>query len=134
MSIIKVIKSKIGFLTKDSNQAVSEKLIEVATFFYKVDMRISIDEQDYVGELLEKIEWSSPINVETYQERCISKINGVLGSSEDQILVYLSSLMQEITELGAVDKAKALAKEISDADGEIADDEVKYLDLVMSYE
>ncbi|MEY4589744.1 MAG: hypothetical protein RL497_1820, partial [Pseudomonadota bacterium] len=31
-------------------------------------------------------------------------------------------------------KAKALAREISDADGEIADDEIKYLDLVNSFE
>lgn len=53
--------------------------------------------------------------------------------SEDQIYSYLSNLMQELSELGVVVKAQTLAKEISDADGEIADDEVKYLDLVMSF-
>ena len=41
--------------------------------------------------------------------------------------------MQKISALGAVAKAQTLAKEISDADGEIADDEVKYLDLVTSF-
>ena len=37
-------------------------------------------------------------------------------------------------DLGATEKAKSLAKDISDADGEIADNEIKYLDLIKSYE
>ena len=44
---------------------------------------------------------------------------------------YLANLIQEIAELVAVAKAQTLAKETSDADGEIADDEVKSLDLVI---
>ncbi|MEY4588688.1 MAG: hypothetical protein RL497_764, partial [Pseudomonadota bacterium] len=101
MNIVKAIKSKIASFTKECNQAESEKLIELATFFYKVDMRISQGEQEYIVELLEGIEWSSPINIESYQEKCISKINVILGGAEDQILVYLSSLMEEISDLGA---------------------------------
>lgn len=45
--------------------------------------------------------------------------------SDDQVYSYLADLMQEIAALRAVTKAQTLAKEISDADGEIADDEVK---------
>ena len=86
-----------------------------------------------MDELLETIEWKSSVNIESYQTSCIANINGITGMSEDQIYAYLSNLMHEISELGAVAEAQTLAKEISDADGEIADDEVKYLDLVMSY-
>ncbi len=134
MSLIKIIKSKLTFLTNDSDQAVSEKLIELATFFYKVDSRISQEEQDFISQLVQTIEWSSPIDAETFQERCIAKINGILGGSDEQITVYLANLMQEISELGATAQAKTLAAEISNADEEVADDEVKYLDLVMSFE
>lgn len=134
MNLIKVIKSKLAFLTQDSDQAVNEKLIELATFFYKVDSRIAQAEQDFISQLVQTIEWSSSIDAETFQERCIAKINGILGGSEQQISVYLANLMQEISALGAAAQAKTLASEISNADGEIADEEVKYLDLVMSFE
>ncbi|GAB5379955.1 MAG: hypothetical protein Alis3KO_14980 [Aliiglaciecola sp.] len=133
MNIFDVFKDKVSSLLNDSEQSVSERLIELATFFYKVDRRVSLEEQKYIDELLETIEWDSVISAESFQRSCILKINGMIGCSEDQILLYLSNLMQEISELGAVAKAQTLAKEISDSDGEIADDEVKYLDLVMSF-
>lgn len=133
MNILNVFKSKVESLLVECEQSASEKLIELATFFYKVDQRVSLEEQNYMDELLETIEWKSSVSIESYQTSCIAKINGITGMSEDQIHSYLSNLMDEISELGAVAKAQTLAKEISDADGEIADDEVKYLELVMSY-
>lgn len=133
MNILNVFKSKVTSLLSECEQSASEKLIELATFFYKVDQRVSLEEQNYMDELLETIEWKSSVNIESYQTSCIANINGITGMSEDQIYAYLSNLIHEISEHGAVAKAQTLAKEISDADGEIADDEVKYLDLVMSY-
>lgn len=133
MNIISVFRSKVTSLLGECEQSASEKLIELATFFYKVDKRVSLAEQNYIDELLGTIEWKSTVSVKSYQTSCIAKINGITGMSEDQIYSYLSNLMQELSELGVVVKAQTLAKEISDADGEIADDEVKYLDLVMSF-
>jgi tRNA A37 N6-isopentenylltransferase MiaA len=133
MNIIKIIKSKLLALTNDSDQAVSEKLIELATFFYKVDRRISQEEQDFIGQLVQTIDWNSPISAETFQERCIAKINGILSGSEEHITVYLTNLMQELSDLGAATQAKTLAVEISTADNELAHDELKYIELVMSF-
>ena len=133
MNIISVFRSKVTSLLGGCEQSASEKLIELATFFYKVDKRVSLAEQNYIDKLLGTIEWKSTVSVESYQTSCIAKINSITGMSEDQIYSYLSNLMQELSELGVVVKAQTLAKEISDADGEIADDEVKYLDLVMSF-
>ena len=134
MNIMSAFKGKIALLVKESDQSASEKLIELATFFYKIDKRVSLEEQKYIDELMSSLEWRSTVSIESYQASCIAKINGVIESSEPQVLAYLSSLMQELSALGATAKAQALAQEVSDADGEIAEDEIKYLDLVMSYE
>ncbi|HEY7773730.1 MAG TPA: hypothetical protein VIC26_11150 [Marinagarivorans sp.] len=134
MNIINVFRGKVALLVKGCDQSISEKLIELATFFYKIDKRVSLEEQKYIDELISSLDWNSTVSVESFQESCIAKINGVIENPEEKILAYLSGLMQEISELGATVKAQALAKEVSDADGEIAEDEVKYLDLVMSYE
>lgn len=133
MNILNVFKGTVTDLLSDSEQDISEKLIELATFFYKIDKRVSLEEQKYIDELMETIEWNSTVSVESYQLNCIAKINKMIGSSDEYVSVYLSDLMQSLSELGAADKAKKLAKEISDADGEIADNEVKYLDLIKSY-
>lgn len=134
MNIIDVLKSKIASVANTEEQAVSEKLIELATFFYKIDMRISLAEQNYMDQFLKSIEWKSSIHIESFQQRCIAKVNDVIGESEVEIGLFLSDLMKQLAELGAADRAKLIAKEISDADGEIADHEVKYLDIVMCYE
>lgn len=133
MNIIAVFQGKAASLLADSEQSASEKLIELATFFYKIDNRVALAEQKYMDELLQTIEWKSTVSVESFQRNCIGKINSVLDGSDEEASAYLSQLMQELSELGAAEKAKTLAKEISDADGEIADDEVRYLDLIKSF-
>ncbi len=134
MNIIDVFKSKVASLMSNEDQQISEKLIELATFFYKIDKRVSLEEQKYMDELLETIEWNSSISIESYQRDCIARVNEIDRKTDDQVVAYLSDLMQELSDLGAASKAKTIAKGISDADGEIADDEVKYLDVVMQYE
>ncbi|MEM1144419.1 MAG: hypothetical protein AAGI88_17705 [Pseudomonadota bacterium] len=134
MKIVDVLKVRVASLINDDEQAVSEKLIELATFFYKIDRRVSLEEQRYIDKLMKSIDWSSSISIESHQRDCIAKVNRIVDKPEDEVFVYLSDLMGDISALGAVDKAKAVAQEISDADGEIADDEVKYLDLVRSFE
>ncbi|WP_412724735.1 hypothetical protein [Alteromonas sp. D210916BOD_24] len=133
MNIVKVFKDSVSSLLNNSEQEVSEKLIQLATFFYKVDRRVSLEEQKYMDDLLETIEWNSPIDADYYQRTCISEINNLLDRSEDQIYAYLSKLMLDLSDLGAAEKAKILAKEISDSDGEIADDEVRYLEYILSF-
>ena len=134
MSIVGVFASRTAALLGGSEQSVNESLIELATFFYKIDRRVSLEEQKYVHDLLKTIEWRSPKSIQSYQRDCIANINRVIEKSEEEISIYLSELMQKLSDHGAADKAKLLAREISDADGEIADDEVKYLDLVMAFE
>ncbi len=133
MNILDVFKTKINAVFDDDEQRANELLIELATFFYKVDRRVSLQEQAYMSELMENISWESPISIEAYQNDCIARINGILSSSEDAIHRYLLQLMESLVKEGAVEKAKVIAREISDADGEVADDEVMYLDVVKTF-
>ncbi|WP_415884216.1 hypothetical protein [Neptuniibacter sp. QD34_54] len=64
MNILDVFKNKVGSLLNESDQEANEKLIELATFFYKIDNRVSLEEQRYVDELMGTIEWSSTISIE----------------------------------------------------------------------
>lgn len=134
MNIIETFRNKISVLMNDDEQKVSEKLIELATFFYKIDRRVSLAEQNYIDQLVENSVWKSSISAESFHRDCIARINRIVVQREEQISVYLSDLMQEISDLGAASKAKALVREVADADGEIADDEIKYLDIVSCYE
>ncbi|MEM1189499.1 MAG: hypothetical protein AAGI72_13290 [Pseudomonadota bacterium] len=134
MNVIDAMKSRIAAVINDKEPSVSEKLIELATFFYKIDKRVSLEEQSYIDGLLKTIEWDLPLSTEAFHRNCIGKINRIIDEPEESIRLYLTELMQDLSELGATAKAKTIAKEISDADGEIADEEVKYLDLVMSFD
>ncbi|MEO0974848.1 MAG: hypothetical protein AAFX85_17305, partial [Pseudomonadota bacterium] len=134
MNINTFFKSRFSSMLSEGEQRANEKLIELATFFYKIDRRISLEEQQYIDELLRTTQWESAISIEAYQRECIAKINQTLEASAERVSAYLSNLMQELSDLGAASRAKAIAKEISDADGEIADDEARYLELVMSFE
>ena len=84
-------------------------------------------------ELLETLDWNSSISPEAYQQDCLARIHRILSCDEESICRYLSDLMERIAELDAADTAADIAKAIADADGEIADQEIRYLDLVKSY-
>lgn len=133
MKILEVFSSVKSLLNKD-DQRISECLIELATFFYKIDRRVSLAEQDYIDDLMKSIKWESTIHIVSYQADCVARVNTIFDSTEDQVCEYLSRLMEELLELGGDKQAKVIAKEISDADGEIADEESKYLDYVMAFE
>lgn len=133
MNIVEVFSSKVKSMFDEDQQTLNECLIEIATFFYKVDQRISLEEQKYMQELMDSINWTSSVSVEAYQRGCIARVNNKLSGSEESIVDYLSKLMETLASVDGVEKAKAIAKEIADADGEIADDEVRFLEIVSAY-
>ena len=131
--MIEEIFSFFSSITTDTTQEESESLILLATFFYKVDNRISLEEQQYIERLMKEMVWSSNIDISTFQERTIAKINQVLGKGDENCYQFLEDVMSSIKTPEGRDRAKMIAKEISDADGEIADDEVRYLEFVLTY-
>ena len=47
-------------------QRFNQALIKLAVLFYQVDRKILLSEQDYLEELVESLEWDSPICREAY--------------------------------------------------------------------
>lgn len=125
--LLKIMSSENG------SQSDSEALIRIATFFYKIDGRISIEEQDYMSQLKEELEWQSNIDIDRFQQRIVAEINQVLDGPADQYNVFLERVMDSIESKVAIEKAKQIAQAISDTDGEIADTEVKSLDFISTY-
>lgn len=125
--LLKIMSSENG------SQSDNEALIRIATFFYKIDGRISIEEQDYMSQLKEELEWQSNIDIDRFQQRIVAEINQVLDGPADQYNVFLEKVMDSIESKVAIEKAKQIAQAISDTDGEIADTEVKSLDFISTY-
>jgi tellurite resistance protein len=116
-----------------NNQSDNEALVKVATFFYKIDGRISIEEQDYMSRLKNDIEWQSNLDIDNFHQHIISEINQVIDGPSNKYNDYLAKVMDSIESKAAIERAKQIAQTISDADGEIADAEVKSLDFISTY-
>jgi tellurite resistance protein len=116
-----------------NNQSDNEALVKVATFFYKIDGRISIEEQDYMSKLKNDIEWQSNLDIDNFHQRIISEINQVIDGPSSKYNDYLAKVMDSIESKAVIERAKQIAQTISDADGEIADAEVKSLDFISTY-
>ena len=133
MSILEIFGDKLKGLFPQNEQSTNELLIELATFFYKIDRRVSLQEQQYMEDLMANIDWHSATSIESYQNECIGRINKVVTAPEAETMGYLTQLMDALAKVQGVEQAKTIAKEISDSDGEISDEEVRYLDIVLSY-
>ena len=116
-----------------ADQPENEALIKLATFFYKVDGRITLEEQEYIHTFIREVPWSSTIDVEVFQEQMISVVNQVLARGPSECMEFLAQVMDSIKTEEGIAKAKAVAKEVSDVDSEIADDETRYLEFVLTY-
>ena len=133
MNIRDTFGVKFNEMFSQNEQAVNELLIELATFFYKIDKRVSLEEQEYMENLMAGLKWTSPTNIETYQSGCIARVNKIDSAPESEVYSYLTKLMESLEKVDGVAQAKEIAREISDADGEIADDEVKYLKFIKAF-
>lgn len=121
------------FKQSQSVQNDSEALLKLATFFYKIDGRIALAEQDYVSQLVAVLDWDKSISASSFQQSIIPVVQNVIDSGEEPRLRFLEELMGSLSQPEGVELAKKIAQEISDADGEVADNEVKYLHFVDTY-
>ena len=119
--------------SKQSEQSDSEALIRIATFFYMIDSRITLEEQEYVQKLMDALEWESSEDIQAFQEKVITEVNEVLDRSPEYYNSYLAKAMDSIKSEEAIVKAKEIAEAISDADGVLADEEANSLDFISAY-
>ncbi len=115
------------------NQKDNEALVTLATFFYKVDGRITWGEEEYMVNLLSAMEWNSNVDVAEFLQRVIPIINRVLDGPVENYMEFLANLMEDLQSDEAKARAKQIARAISDADGEISDIEVECLDYINNF-
>ena len=63
-------------------QKFNQALIKLAVLFYQVDRKILLSEQDYLEELVESLEWDSPICREAYVNEVIYQTRPALDTGD----------------------------------------------------
>lgn len=90
-------------------------------------------EQDYVSQLVSVLDWHDSISADSFQQSIIPVVQDAIDAGDEACVRFLEDVMSALTSPASVALAKKIAQEISDADGEIADNEVKFLEYVSAY-
>lgn len=131
--MLKAMLEAIRGLKREAPVQESQAIIELATFFYKVDLRVAIEEQDYLAELMPSLPWSGLVSRETFHQRILPRVSEAASAPLDRRLAYLAELIEQITTSDGKARALEIAAAICDADGEISDDEMICLDYLKSH-
>lgn len=107
-------------------QAFNQSLIKMAVLLYKIDGKITLTEQDYLDEIIDTMEWESPISVDAFLNDAIYQVRQVVDA--DESARFLRSLQQDLN-INA-DRALEVAMNITGADGERCDEETELLSLL----
>lgn len=107
-------------------QSFNEALIRLAVLLYQVDGMVTLSEQDYLDEIIESLDWQSPISRDAFFNDAIYQTRKALDTGEAE--VYLKNLKQDL--LFDADKAMEVAMAITGADGERCDEEAELLSLL----
>ncbi|MDC8831562.1 TerB family tellurite resistance protein [Alteromonas gilva] len=107
-------------------QLFNQALIKLAVLFYQVDRRILLSEQDYLEELVESLEWDSPICREAFVNDVIHQTRTALDTGDAADI--LRSLQGELS--FDANRALEVAMAMSGIDGERSDEETELLSLL----
>lgn len=107
-------------------QSFNEALIRLSVLLYQVDGVVTLSEQDYLDEIMESLDWQSPISQQAFFNDAIYQTRKALDTGEAG--AYLKALQQDL--LFDADKAMEVAMAITGADGERCDEEAELLSLL----
>ena len=109
-----------------AHQSFNQALIELAVLLYQVDRTVTLTEQDYLNELVEELDWQSPICPDAFVNQAIYQARRALDLGDE--VSYLRSL-QIALEFDA-EKALEVAMAITGIDGERSIEETELLSLL----
>lgn len=109
-----------------AHQSFNQALIKLAVLLYQVDGTVTLTEQDYLTELVDELDWQSPICPEAFVNEAIYQARRALDVGDE--LTYLRSL-QTALEFDA-EKALEVAMAITGIDGERSVEETELLSLL----
>ncbi|MDO6477205.1 TerB family tellurite resistance protein [Alteromonas sp. 1_MG-2023] len=107
-------------------QAFNQALIRLSVLLYQVDGKVTLSEQDYLEDVINHLDWQSPICREAFFTDAIYQTRQVLDAGEE--LRYLRTLQTDL--LFDADKALEVAMAITGVDGERSDEETELLSLL----
>lgn len=109
-----------------AHQSFNQALIKLAVLLYQVDGTVTLTEQDYLSELVDELDWQSPICPEAFVNEAIYQARRALDLGDEQ--AYLRSLQMAL-EYDA-EKALEVAMAITGIDGERSIEETELLSLL----
>ena len=107
-------------------QSFNQALIKLSVLLYQVDGVVTLSEQDYVNEIVEKLDWESPICPEAFINDTIYQTRKAIDTGD--ALPYLRSLQQDLTY--DAEKTLEVAMAITGVDGERSEAETELLSLL----
>lgn len=107
-------------------QAFNQALIRLSVLLYQVDGKVTLSEQDYLEEIIDTLDWQSPICREAFFTEAIYQTRQILDAGEEQ--TYLRTLQTDL--MFNADKALEVAMGITGIDGERSDEETELLSLL----
>lgn len=109
-----------------TQQQYQEALIKMAVLFYQVDGKITLTEQDYLDELLESLDWDSPISRDAFMNDVIYHTRTAIDAGEaTDVLKSLQPLLVK-----DANRAVEVATVMTGVDGERSDEETELLSLL----
>jgi|TARA_B100000965_G_scaffold406803_1_gene448818 tellurite resistance protein len=109
-----------------TQQQYQEALIKMAVLFYQVDGKITLTEQDYLDELLESLDWDSPISRDAFMNDVIYHTRTAIDAGEATDV--LKSLQPQLVK--DANRAVEVATVMTGVDGERSDEETELLSLL----
>ncbi len=107
-------------------QLFNQALIKLAVLFYQVDRKILLCEQDYLEELVDSLDWESPISREAFVNEVIHQTRTALDTGDAADI--LRSLQGELSY--DANQALEVAIAMSGIDGERSEEETELLSLL----
>jgi tellurite resistance protein len=107
-------------------QSFNQALIKLSVLLYQVDGVVTLSEQDYLNEIVEKLDWESPICPEAFINDTIYQTRKAIDTGD--ALPYLRSLQQDLTY--DAEKTLEVAMAITGVDGERSEAETELLSLL----
>ncbi len=109
-----------------AHQSFNEAVISLAVLLYQVDGTVTLTEQDYLSELVDELDWQSPICPEAFVNQAIYQARRALDVGDE--MVYLRSLQPSLEH--DAEKALEVAMAITGVDGERSSEETELLSVL----
>ncbi|RDV25217.1 TerB family tellurite resistance protein [Alteromonas aestuariivivens] len=109
-----------------SEQAFNQALIKLSVLLYQVDGKVTLSEQEYIDDVIEHLNWQSPICQSAFLNDAIYRTRQALDTGEAKD--FIRSLQQDL--LFDAGKALEVAMAITGVDGERSESETELLSLL----